>query len=247
MKRVLFLILIICTTVHISDAQLWKLKRWEATFGVGPSFFFSDIGGYTIGENFLGLRDISYHQTRFNVGGNIRYRLSRTANLRLGLTYAMLHATDERGSNESRQFEATTHLFEPALIGEYYFIKNRYESSYLFLKGKSIWALLRSLDFYVFTGVGGAAYSVNGNNLLAGRDQATEGITAVIPAGAGATLIYSPNVNFGVELGGRYTFSDYIDGYHSEQYSKANDVYYFLNFTFTYKLKSSAKGLPRFR
>jgi hypothetical protein len=137
-------------------------------------------------------------------------------------------------------------LFEPALLGEFFFIKNRYESSYLFLKGKGLFTLLRSLDFYAFTGIGGAAFGVNGNDALVERGLETGGLTAVIPAGIGTTLIYSPNINFGMELGGRYTFSDYIDGYTS-QYSRANDVYYFLNFTLTYKLKSSAKGLPSFR
>ncbi len=60
------------------------------------------------------------------------------------------------------------------------------------------------------------------------------------------TLVYSPNFNFGLELGGRYAFTDYLDGYTS-QFSKANDVYYFLNFTITYKLKTGPHGLPSFR
>ncbi len=246
MKRSLFFLFIISITVQISDAQLWKLKRWEAQIGVGPSFSFPDIGGYSIGDNFLGFRDISYHQTRFNLNGNLRYRLSRVTNLRLSLTYAMLHSTDTRGSNEGRLFESTTNLFEPALIGEFYFVKNRYESSYLFLKGKSLWTLLRSLDFYALAGIGGTAFGVSGNDALVARGLETGGFTAVIPAGIGATLIYNPNINFGMELGGRYTFSDYIDGYTS-QYSRANDVYYFLNFTFTYKFKTNAKGLPSLR
>ncbi len=72
------------------------------------------------------------------------------------------------------------------------------------------------------------------------------GFAAVIPAGLGTTLIYSPNLNFGLEVGGRYAFTDYLDGYTS-QYSKANDVYYFLNLTITYKLKTGRNGWPRFR
>jgi hypothetical protein len=133
------------------------------------------------------------------------------------------------------------------MIFEYYFVKNKYENSYLFLRGKSLWSLLSSLDIYAFAGVGGAAYSVNANDLLTLQAQKSSGFTGVIPGGIGATLVYTPNLNFGVELGGRYTLTDYIDGYHSEQFSKANDVYYLLNFTVTYKLKTSAKGWPSFR
>lgn len=215
-------------------------------FGVGPSFSFPDVGGYTIGKNFLGFRDLSYRQTRFDVNASVKYRVSRTANMRLSLTYGMLHATDTRGSNEGRNFESLTNLFEPALMFEYYFVKNKYESSYLFLKGKTLWSMLSSLDFYAFAGLGGVAYSVSSNQLLLQRDLPSSGFAAVIPGGVGAILIYTPNINFGLELGGRYAFTDYLDGYTS-QYSKAQDVYYFLNFTFTYKLKSGPHGLPSFR
>lgn len=253
MKRSLFVVVIFCFAVQISDAQLWKLRRWEAQLGIGPSFAFPDIGGYTHGENILGFKDLSYRQTRFDINGNLRYRLGRTTNLRASLTYANLHAIDERGSNENRGYEAVTNLFEPALLGEFYFIKNKYESSYLFLKGKSLWALLSSLDFYAFAGVGGAAYSVNPNDALSQREITQPGSTdfkgfaLVIPAGVGATLVYNPNINFGVEFGGRWANTDFIDGFDPPVVSKVNDKYYFLNFTVTYKLKTTAKGLPAFR
>lgn len=183
---------------------------------------------------------------RFDINGSMRFRISRTVNARLSFTYAMLHSTDTRGSNEGRKMESTTNLFEPALIGEYYFVKNKYESSYLFLKGKGVQALLRSLDFYVFTGMGGITYNVKGNEKLISYGMKSSGVSAVIPFGLGATLIYTPNLNFGLELGGRYTFTDYLDGYTS-QFSKARDVYYVLNLTITYKLKSGARGLPTLR
>jgi opacity protein-like surface antigen len=247
MKRSFLIVILLCFAIHSANAQLWKLRRWEAEFGIGPSLSFPDIGGFSIGDNFLGFRDISYRQTRFGVNGSLRYRLSRTVNTRLDLTYAMLHATDVRGSNEGRKYESMTNLFEPAVMVEYYLVKNKYESSYLFLRGKSLWALLSSLDFYAFAGIGGASFSVKGNDALIERGMKDSGFCAVIPGGVGATLIYTPNLNFGLELGGRYAFTDYLDGYHSVQYSKARDVYYLLNFTVTYKLKTSPKGLPSFR
>ena len=247
MKRFFLIWLILCFTVQLSDAQLWKLKRWEAHFGVGPSFSFPDIGGYTIGKNLLGFKDLSYRQTSFNVNTSLRYRISRTADVKLSLTYGFLHSTDSRGSNENRELRSTTSFFEPALLAEYYFVKNRYESSYLFLKGKSLWSMLKSLDFYALAGVGGISYSVKGNNDLVSVGMKTGGFAAVFPLGVGATLIYTPDINFGLELGGRLTTTDYLDGYSSPQFSRANDVYYFLNFTFTYKLKSSPKGWPTLR
>lgn len=248
MKRSILAILIICFALPVSNAQLWKMRRWEAEGAIGPSFFFGDIGGYTRTKNILGFRDMSFMQTRFDINGNLRYRISRDLNVRLSLTYGMFHATDIRGSNEGRDYEASTSFFEPAFIGEYYFVKNYAENSYLFMKSKQglVRNLLRSLDFYAFAGFGGNAYSVKGNAALVARGMKHSGFTGVIPAGVGTTLIYSPNINFGLEFGGRYAFTDFLDGYTS-QYSRANDVYYFLNFTVTYKLKSGPHGGPSFR
>ena len=249
MKRPFLTILLLCFIVSFTDAQLiWKQKRYEVVIGLGPSFFFGDIGGYTQGKNILGIRDITLKQTRFDFNANFKYRITQDLNLRLSLTSGILHATDVRGSNENRGFESSTLIIEPALMGEYYFIKNKMENSYLFSKGEnsSIKGIFRSLDFYVFAGIGGCGYSISGNSKLENFGINPGGFTAVIPVGLGSTLIYSPNFNFGVELSGRYSFSDNLDGYTS-QYSRSNDVYYFLNFTITYKLKTGANGWPSFR
>ena len=91
------------------------------------------------------------------------------------------------------------------------------------------------------------AYTVSGNNALERSPTFNSGgFAPVIPVGIGSTLVYSPNLNFGMEIGGKYAFTDYLDGYTS-QYSKTNDVYYYLNFVVTYKIKTGHKGLPSFR
>ena len=248
MKRsVLLAILFFYLTAQFTEAQLWRYKRWEASAGGGPSFFFGDVGGYSRSDNLLGFRDLTIRQMRFDINANVKYRITRTLNARVSFAGGMLHGIDERGSNEGRDYEATTTIFEPAFILEYYFIKNRSENSYLFLRGrKGLWRLITSLDFYAFAGAGGVSYSVKGNDNLVSRGLPTDGFSMVIPAGIGATLIYTPNINFSLELGRRYAFTDYLDGYTS-QFSSANDVYYFLNLLVTYKLKNGPKGWPSFR
>jgi hypothetical protein len=248
MKRYILIILLFCLIVPLSEAQLWKMKRYEAVAGLGPTLFFGDIGGFSKTKNILGIRDMSFLQTRFDLNLNLKYRITQDINARLSLTYGFLHATDARGSNEARGFEASISIFEPALMGEYYFIKNRAENSYLFTKGRGdgLGGFFRSLDFYVFTGIGGLSYSIRGNDKLVNQGIDPGGFTTVIPVGLGTTMIFSPDFNFGVEIGGRYSFSDNLDGYTS-QYSSSNDVYYFFNFTVTYKLKTGPNGLPSFR
>jgi hypothetical protein len=248
MKRSFLTILLLTFIVSLTDAQIWQLRKYEVVIGLGPSFFFGDIGGYSQTKDILGIRDITLKQTRFDFNANFKYRITQTVNIRLSLATGFLHATDVRGSNENRGFEASTLIFEPSLIGEYYFIKNKAENSYLFSKGDKTGfiGILKSLDFYVFTGIGGLGYSIKPNSQLENYGINPGGYTAVIPVGLGTTLIYSPNFNFGVELAGRYSFSDNLDGYTS-QYSRSNDVYYFFNFTITYKLKTGANGWPSFR
>jgi len=242
------LCLMFALTEEHAEGQIWKMRRYEAVAGFGPAMFFGDIGGYSKTQNVLGLRDLSFLQTRFNFNVNLKYRLTQQLNIRLSGTFGFLHATDEKGSNEGRDYEASITIFEPALMGEYYFIKNKSENSYLFGKGrgKGLGGFFGSLDFYAFTGIGGLNYTVKGNDNLEAHGYDPGGFTAVIPIGLGSTLVYSPDFSFGVELGGRYSFSDNLDGYTS-QYSSSNDVYYFLNFTVTYKLKTGPRGLPSFR
>jgi len=248
MKRSFVTLLLFCFIVSFTSAQIWKMKRYEVVGGVGPSFFFGDVGGFSQDINILGLKDITFRQVRYNGNLSVKYRIVQSFNVRLSLTGGALHATDIRGSNENREFESSTSFFETALLGEYFFIKNKAENSYLFSKGKreGFGELIKSLDFYVFTGVGGLNYSVTGNKKLEDYGIDHGGFTPVIPVGVGAILIYSPNINFGLELAGRYSFSDNLDGYTS-QYSSSNDVYYFFNFTITYKLKTGPKGWPSFR
>jgi hypothetical protein len=247
MKKFLLLIFTAFFLSQIADAQLWKLRRYELTAGLGTTQFFGDIGGFPRGKNILGFKDITFKHTRFNINTNFKYRILDDVNARVNLTFGYFHSTDVRGSNENRNFESQTFFFEPAIIGEYYFIKSSGENSFLFMKGKGSGSrsIFPSLDFYVFTGFGGLSYKVTPNEMLAPHATKTNGFTAVIPAGIGVNMTYSSYFNFGVELGGRYSFSDAIDGYTSP-YSKSNDIFYTLNFTFTYKIKTGQNGLPSF-
>ena len=248
MKRAILFTLLFSLLGSVSHGQLWKMRRWEAMGGVGPSLFFGDIGGFSRTKNVLGIRDMSLRQTRFNINGNLKYRITREFNARVSLTYGLLHGTDLRGSNEERGFEFSTSIFEPSVIGEYYFLKNSNENSYNFLKGRRdvLKQIFNSIDLYAFTGIGGVSFKVKGNDALADYGIESGGFSAVVPVGVGATIVYTPQLNLGMEIGGRFAFSDYLDGYTS-QYSKANDVYYFVNFIFSYKLRTGRNGLPTLR
>jgi hypothetical protein len=231
----------------ITDAQLWKISRYELTGGIGTTQFFGDIGGFSRYKNILGIKDFSFRQTRFNITAAMKYRVLEDVSVRLNLAFGYFHSTDARGSNITRGFESSTLFFEPSISGEYYFIKNKGENSYTVLRGKpgNQLSFFSMLDVYAFTGIGGLSYKVKANEALASVMQKPSGFTAVLPVGVGATLRYSGNIKLGIELSGTYAFSDMIDGYTSP-HSRSNDIFYMLTFNFIYKIKTAPNGLPSF-
>ena len=242
MRKFVALLLFICLYSSGLKAQIWESRRWEISGGIGPTLFFGDIGGFSPDENLLGLKDIGGRQTRYNASGTVKYRILRDLNVRATFTGGTFHASDMKGSNVDRGFESSTIFFEPLAIAEYYFIKNKAENNYLFLKnsGRYISSLFYYFDFYAFTGFGANFFNVTGNDKLIERGMVESGSAVVIPVGIGTSFVFSPELNFGMEICGRYAFSDYLDGF-SSQYSDSNDVYYTVNFTVTYKIYSNPK------
>jgi len=244
MKKFLIVLIMYLFQSQMADAQLWKLHRLEVSGGIGTTQFFGDIGGYSNETNILGLRDFTFKQTRFDINTSVRYRIAENFSARVSLISGWFHSTDARGSNITRGFESRTIFFEPTLIGEYYIIKNMEENSFLFLKDKEnvLHSIFKSLDFYAFTGFGGLAYRVKPNDILSPHMTSSGGFTEVVPLGIGVSMFYSAKINFGVELGGRFTFSDNLDGYAAPK-SSYNDVYHMFNFTITYKINTGKKEM----
>jgi len=247
MRKFLIIIVAIFFMSSITNAQLWKLWRYEVTGGIGTTQFFGDIGGFSRDENILGLKDISFRQTRFNISTAMRYRILEDVSVRLNFAFGYFHSTDVRGSNITRGFESRSLFFEPALLGEYYFIKNKGENSYTVLRRKTgnQLSFFSMLDVYAFTGIGGISYKVKPNETLAPNMTKSTGFSAILPVGVGASLMYSGNIKLGIELSGTYAFSDMIDGYTSP-YSRSNDIFYLLTFNFIYRINTSPNGLPSF-
>jgi hypothetical protein len=227
--------------------RIWKLLRYEFSYGIGATQFFGDLGGFSKNANLLGLKDITIQNTRFNINTSLRYRLQNNLSARLNLSSGFFHSTDKGGSNESRGFESKTLFFEPSVIGEYHFIRARGRNSNLLMRGRGsiIRTFFSTNDFYFFTGFGGLLYNVRQNDIPANKVNKSGGFTAIIPAGIGINKIYTRSLNISLELGGRYTFSDKLDGYTS-RFSKSNDMYYFLNLTLTHKIRAGRNGLPSF-
>jgi hypothetical protein len=248
MKKILIIFSIFFILTSAGRAQLWKLKRYELSAGIGTTQFYGDIGGFTQGKNILGIKDFTFHNTSFNFSANFGYKLREDVSVRFNLALGYFHSADIVGSNDQRGFESKTLFFEPSLIGEYYFVKSKRENNYTFLKGNRtpFQAIISLLNCYAFTGIGGLSYNVSPNNKLEPLATKLNGFTPVVPVGIGVKMIYSASLSFGIEMGARFAFSDNVDGYTSV-YSKSNDRYHLLNLSVIYKINTGSNGLPLFR
>ena len=249
MKRVLHITIIISLLslflVPDSFSQIWKLRRYEMEGGFGMTNYFGDVGGHSNGDNALGFKDISGKSISgmFNIG--MRYKLFEATWLKFNLGFGSLRGSDEGGVNDARGIKFTSFIFEPSLRVEQAIINGKDERSYLMMKGRGISNFRNSFSLYVFAGLGGALPFPKAKEDPYNR--VSNGKSAVIfPLGMGVKIALDPNWSLGMDLGWRFSTSDYLDGF-SSQYSKHNDVYFLTNVSLIWKLRTSRRNLPIFR
>lgn len=237
-KNLLCIIILVSFSAFESMAQSWRKSPWEVMLGFGSSTFFGDIGGTAYENNWLGLRDIRLSNNRPSINGGLRYFFSNQLAGRVGLSVSMLSDTDIGSRNEARDLAFTTIIAEPALIGEF-FILRYFGFGVPRLNRRGLLKNFATLSAYVFTGLGGVLFFVSPNDKLK-QLQGLRGIdhgffTVSLPLGAGIKVGIANNFDIGLEIGGRYSFSDYLEGY-SSPFSKASDIYYLTHLSIIYRI-----------
>ncbi|KPL16637.1 MAG: hypothetical protein AMS26_03925 [Bacteroides sp. SM23_62] len=249
LKRVLpFILLIALCLPQEGRAQRWKLRRYEALFGVGFLNSFGDIGGAATSDNWFGIRDLSIKHTRPSLYLGARYKIRENMALKLNLMYGFITGDDEGSKNNDRGFEFTTSLFEPSLQYEYSIIseEKRYKSAALFNK-RGMVNNFSQINLYLYAGIGGVFFSPKPNDALKNApaynpDHTKVGI--VMPLGIGLKYVINQNWSVGGEFGIRLSTTDYMDAYSHPVFSKANDLYYFGFINGIYRIRTSRSGVP---
>jgi hypothetical protein len=252
-----FLLILFLTSFTV-NAQRWKTKRYEAGVGIGTTHIFGDIGGGVNEKNWMGLKDIRLDATRPSFDIKFRYRLSNNFATKLSLFYGFGYGADEGSfhneGNIPRDLSFNRHILEPSLQFEYYFLTEdqRLSSTAMYYR-RGMGSNYTRVGLYIFTGVGSAINygKVTKNNPAFPFNPEKETIkdlsnSLVIPAGIGVKYMINPDITLGFELGGRYCFSDYIDGYNPFGYSanEGLDIYYLTSFSAVYKLKNDRNNIP---
>src|SRR5262245_24272029 len=102
-RNLLLLLLGLLMLPAISDAQRWKRKRYELSFGVGASNFLGDLGGADqIGTHYF--KDLNWTSTRLVVAAGLRYKLSEYFAVNSHLTYAKVTGDDALTNEPSRHY-----------------------------------------------------------------------------------------------------------------------------------------------
>jgi hypothetical protein len=197
------------------SAQYTRKNYYEIYAGPGIIVAFTDVGTYNTGyTGSLGLR----------------YRFDRHFSVRASLSYGSLSGTDEGSKNEIRGIVYQSVFIEPAAQVEYFlFIERRGfdRRGYLVLKPY--------VNPYAFAGVGGTFFypSIQSGKVPLPEDDYSRA-APVISGGGGLIFTINKKWSCGLEAGGRFLFTDYLDGYTCED-SQSNDMYYYGNINLIYR------------
>ena len=233
-------LLIFCWSYAKAQSNSFSKRNlvYEIHGGIGTANIFGDLGGAATRDNWGGLKDIQFSQTRptFYIAGrkDINDQFSGKVNIFSGMA-----AGNDKGSiNDERYYSYSGWLFEVSGQIEWNFLRSDNALGYLFNKRFQRGTRMQT-RMYLLLGVGGvfATTSLNthGSELCVGEYAKNHTIGLVIPYGLGVKSDINESWAVGLEIGRRYCTSDYLDGI-TTNWSKANDLYYFTTLHAIYKL-----------
>ncbi len=108
-----------------------------------------------------------------------------------------------------------------------------------------------TLHLYAFAGAGGILTKakikdINGDEAITNPNYDNNlHFGAVFPMGLGLKYTIDSNWAIGLEVGGRFSLSDVLDGY-ATPWSQYNDRYILTNVKAIYKIRNDRRGVPIF-
>lgn len=232
---ILFALLLVPTLVF---SQKWKLSRSEYIYGIGINNLFGDIGGATSSDASR-FADLDLASSRPILTLGYRYKFYERIAAKANFSYAYIHASDVNSVNEDRNYAVSSNLFEFYAQAEYHLLKEKQMVTYnsMSMRGK-LQKFNAGINLYVFMGVGGAYFIPKAKDDFSGSSRFVDNknFTFVFPIGFGIKYPLTSITDIGFELGGRFTTTDFIDGFKPEK-SVSNDMYYFTVINVSTKIK----------
>ncbi|MEX0981216.1 MAG: hypothetical protein WD578_07275 [Bacteroidales bacterium] len=223
-----------------AEAQRWKLRRYEAGIGIGTVTSFTDIGSPDFGLT-------TFFDTRFNACSHLGFLILEDLSVKLDLNYLMIGASDPETRDRALSF--TSHGFEHAVRVDYTFLGGGRTFSSATFNRRGMVNNFGTAYLYVFAGAGGILTKATVKDANGEEDIGNIGYSnnmhwgAVIPAGIGFRVSIDAYFDLVLEVGGRYTFTDWIDGYKTE-FSQYDDRYIITSVKAAYKIRNDRRGRP---
>lgn len=245
MTKILTKILLFCLLAmpFLGNAQIakkrWKAYRIEYTFGIGATNFLGELGGANrVGTH--AFRDLEFSLTRPALAIGYRYKLSPTFAIHTKGSWGIVTGDDKLTKEpyrNNRNLSFKSNIFELSTNLELSFLQEQVGHRYR-LRGVRG---LRNIEIsaYGFLGVG--VFHFNPKAQLDGQwyelqPLGTEGQGKIptrekykrtqlcVPLGLGVKYAIDRQWSVGLEIGLRYTFTDYIDDVSkSYAYEQTND------------------------
>ncbi len=247
MKRNIWAVTLMLLISIPTFSQAWKSAKLEVYAGVTAFQYFGDIGGAAGDTKLLGLMDIDLLKTRPGISLGARYHITKPIQIKSTFTSGLITKSDIGSKNETRNFAFSTMINELAVMGEYYLIPESDENYFyniMQMRGGST-HITQPFSVYVTLGFGATMYNVTPKDRLdpnvnpRSPYKQNDKFATFIPVGGGIKYTFMPNFSFGVEIIGRLTSTNTLDGYDSP-YSTYNDFYHSILFKVNYKIHTTS-------
>ncbi len=233
------LVLVFIFTSNKLHSQRWTAYRWDVTYGAGTTIFLGDLGGGPgKPSHFFSVRDIDYSKQRPVVNVGIRYKLNENISVKSEASIGYVTA-DDRESEDIGRRRRNLHFRSPIIEGnfliQYSFIKERIASRYAIRRG----GIRNLINAYLFVGIGGFYFDPQTQyegQWIKLQPLGTEGqgiatnppkyslFAGCFPVGIGAKYTLSKKWSIGLDVGLRYTTTDYIDDVGGAYYNFENEL-----------------------
>ncbi len=235
MKRTILLLFTAALLLPVllnAQAQRWKRTRYEIVGGVGVTGFMGDLGGGAGASHFIG--DFDFTSQRPLLSAGIRYKILEPLAVKPTISYGWVSGADSKSKDKyrlDRNLSFYSPIIELAAQLEYSIIQEPTTHRYNLRRGsKFSWRMLK-MNTYIFAGIGGFYFNpkakdqgpdgtgkfvalqplgTEGQGLVEGREKYSR-VQVSFPLGVGVKYNLSRRIGVGIEIGARYTLTDYID------------------------------------
>ncbi len=234
---IVFIILIVVPLSLFSQSNRWKRTRYEVVGGIGAIGFMGELGGGKEASHFIS--DFNFTSQRELISVGMRYKFLERLAGKGTLSFGHIYGNDNKSKNEARfkrNLSFRSPLLELAAQCEYSIVKEQVGRRRRMRRRRGRGSFMRSLkniniNTYIFAGVAGFWFNprgkddgpggtgewvslqplgTEGQGLMEGRKKYHR-IAVAIPFGVGFKYNLDKRWSIGLEYGGRWTFTDYMD------------------------------------